>query len=247
MIRHINPRRFATHSESPYKVCVPGVTTRDLCAWVHSLPIMRSVKAVTLHVGINDCPAGQISQKNWYELIALLKKVFPNASLSFRSIIPAKGRHSLNNSIAPSNRNLFKVCQDTHVSYIDNEHTFTAPSGAPRLVLYQDLTHPSKQGTVRLAGNLAQGFGIWEHDNISQNQQHGANSHRERYGNETGQFSGGCGHDNEYTRLIQIPPSRRWKLSSSIIQPSPPSTTSTSNRTYPSRSLSAAYRQKRHT
>ena len=74
MIRHINPRRFATHSESLYKVCVPGVTTRDLCAWVHSLPIMRSVKAVTLHVGINDCPAGQISQKNWYELIALLKK-----------------------------------------------------------------------------------------------------------------------------------------------------------------------------
>ena len=174
MIRHINPRRFATHSESLYKVCVPGVTTRDLCAWVHSLPIMRSVKAVTLHVGINDCPAGQISQKNWYELIALLKKVFPNASLSFSSIIPAMGSHSLNNSIAPSNRNPFKVCQDTHVTYIDNEHAFTAPSGAPRLVLYQDLTHPSKQGTVRLAGNLAQGFGIWEHDSISQNQQHGA-------------------------------------------------------------------------
>ena len=206
VIRHINPRRFATHSESLYKVCVPGVTTRDLCAWVHSLPIMRSVKAVTLHVGISDCPAGQISQKNWYELIALLKKVFPNASLSFSSIIPANGRHSLNNAIAPSNRNLFKVCQDTHVTYIDNEHTFTAPSGAPRLVLYQDLTHPSKQGTVRLAGNLAQGFGIWEHDNISQNQQNGANSYRERYGNETGQFSGGCGHNNEHTRFRYPPP-----------------------------------------
>ena len=80
VIRHINPRRFATLSEWLYKVCVPDVTTRDLCAWVHSLPIMRSVKAVTLHVGINDCPAGQISQSSWYELIALLKKVFPNAS-----------------------------------------------------------------------------------------------------------------------------------------------------------------------
>ena len=206
MIRHINPRRFATHSESLYKVCVPGVTTRDLCAWVLLLPIMRSVKAVTLHVGINDCPAGQISQNNWYELIALLKKVFPNASLSFSSVIPAKGRHSLNNANAPSNRNLFKVCQDTHVTYIDNEHTFTAPSDAPRLVLYQDLTHPSKQRTVRLAGNLAQSFGIWEHDNISQNQQNGANSQRKRYGNETGQFSGGFEHDNEHTRFRYPPP-----------------------------------------
>ena len=240
MIRHINPRRFATLSESLYKVCVPGLTTRDLCAWVHSLPIMRSVKAVTLLFGINDCPAGQISQNNWYELIALLKKVYPNASLSFSSIIPAKGRHSLNNSIALSNRNLFKVCQDTRVTYIDNEHTFTAPSGAPRLVLYQDLTHPSTQGTVRLAGNLAQG--IWEHDNISQNQQLGVYSHRERYGNETGQFSGGCGHDNEHTRFTYPPPA-----AGNCPPPSLPSTTSTSKRTYPSRSLSAAYRQKRPT
>ena len=77
-------------------------------------------------------------------------------------------------------------CQDTRVTYIDNEHTFTAPSGAPRLALYQDLTHPSKQGTVRLSGNLAQGFGIWQHDNISQNQQHGANSHSEKRGNFPG-------------------------------------------------------------
>ena len=180
VIRHINPRRFVTHSESLYKVCVPGMTTHDLCAWVHSLPIMCSVKAVTLHVGISDCPAGHISQNNWYKLIALVKKVFPNASLSFSSIIPAKGRHSLNNLIALSNRNLFKVCQDTCVMYINNEHTFTAPSGAPHLVLYQDLTHPSKQGMVRLAGNLAQGFGIWEHDNISHNQQNGANGNREK-------------------------------------------------------------------
>ena len=74
VIRHVNPKQFTTHSESLYKVCVPGVTTRDLCAWVHSLPIMCSVKAVTLHVGINDYPAGQISQNNWYELIVLLKK-----------------------------------------------------------------------------------------------------------------------------------------------------------------------------
>ena len=65
------------------------------------------------------------------------------------------------------------MCQDTRATYIDNEHTSTAPSGVLRLVLYQDLTHPSEQGTVRLAGNLAQGFGIWEHDNISQNQQNG--------------------------------------------------------------------------
>ena len=149
VIRHINPKQFTTHSESLYKVCVPGVTTRDLYAWVHSLPIMCSVKAVTLHVGIHDCPAEHISQNNSYKLTALLKKVFPNASLSFSSVIPAKGKHSLNNLIAPSNRNLFKVCQDTHVAYIDNAHTFTAPSGALHLVLYQGLTHPSKQGMVR--------------------------------------------------------------------------------------------------
>ena len=91
VIRHINPKQFTTHSESLYKVCVPGVTTCNLCAWVHSLPIMCSVKAVTLHVGINDCPAEHISQNNWYKLIAQLKKVFPNASMSFSSIIPVKG------------------------------------------------------------------------------------------------------------------------------------------------------------
>ena len=132
MIRHINPRRFATHSESLYKVCVSGVTTRDLCAWVHSLPIMRSVKAVTLHVGINDYPAGQISQNNWYELIALLKKsLLTHHCLSAQSSQPRGD--SLNNAIAPSNRNLFKKCARIHMSRTSTTNTRSLPHSTHRV------------------------------------------------------------------------------------------------------------------
>ncbi|KAL8573548.1 hypothetical protein ACOMHN_047819 [Nucella lapillus] len=70
------------------------------------------------------------------------------------SVIPARGRHHLNNSIFSTNRNLKAVCEQLNVGYIDNASTFTTSSGAPRLALYQNLTHPSDRGTIRLAMNL---------------------------------------------------------------------------------------------
>ncbi|KAL8602852.1 hypothetical protein ACOMHN_056346 [Nucella lapillus] len=70
------------------------------------------------------------------------------------SVIPARGHHHLNNSIFSTNRNLKAVCEQLNVGYIDNASTFTTSSGAPRLALYQNLTHPSDRGTIRLAMNL---------------------------------------------------------------------------------------------
>ncbi|KAL8611880.1 hypothetical protein ACOMHN_046773 [Nucella lapillus] len=75
------------------------------------------------------------------------------------SIIPARGRHHLNNSVFPSNRNLHAACKHQNVTYIDNTDIFTTSSGAPRLALYLNLTHPSDRGTARLATNIRS---IWQ-------------------------------------------------------------------------------------
>ena len=67
-----------------YKVCVHAMTTRDLSAWVHSLPVTYCVKAITVHVGVKDCPAGHISQDSWRELVTLLT-VTNSLQLSFQT------------------------------------------------------------------------------------------------------------------------------------------------------------------
>ena len=59
------------------------------------------------------------------------------------------------------------------VTYIDNDYTFTAPLRAPRLILYQDVTHPSKQGTVKQAGKLKQAFASYRRDNMERFQDRG--------------------------------------------------------------------------
>ena len=77
VIRHINTRWFTIPILNRCTQCgVPGVTTRDLCAWVHSLHSCAVLKQSLFISGSMTCPAGQILQNNWYELIALLKKSF---------------------------------------------------------------------------------------------------------------------------------------------------------------------------
>ena len=77
----------------------------------------------------------------------LCRKVFPQASVS-------SGGHNLINAIVPSIPHLESACSETGVEFIDKLNTFIAGSGAPRLLLYKDIIHPSAKGIARLAANL---------------------------------------------------------------------------------------------
>ena len=145
---------MAPQNENLQKICVPGVTVIDLCHWLSRAPASHTISHVTLHVGVNSCPSGPVSEAAWSDLIAMCRKVFPQASLRLSSIIPARGRNNLNNAIVPSNRHLQTACSEAGVEFVDNQSTFTAESGAPRLSLYKDIIHPSAKGTARLAANL---------------------------------------------------------------------------------------------
>ncbi|KAL8617699.1 hypothetical protein ACOMHN_039647 [Nucella lapillus] len=166
VIRLINPRRLMPQLQSVYKLCVPGMSIADLTTWLHSRPPCPKVKHLFLHVGLNSCSSGQISVNTWTKLIILCKKVFPSSTLALSSIIPAKGRHNLNNAIAPSNSNLHKACQLLDVAIIDNTSSFVAPSGAPRLALYRDPFHPSVQGTAKLFVSMKKMLANWQPDHF---------------------------------------------------------------------------------
>ena len=91
--------RLAPQNENLQKICVPGVTVTDLCHWLSHAPASHTISHVTLHVGVNSCPRGPVSETGWSDFIAMCLKVFPQASLRLSSIIPARGRHNLNNAI----------------------------------------------------------------------------------------------------------------------------------------------------
>ena len=90
------------------------------------------------------------------------------------SILPARGRHQLNNSIAPSNRNMSSACTKLNVDMIDNAKSFVTQNGAPRQALYRpkDAIHPSARGTACLALNFKR-F-------LPQNKPHSVDSHDHR-------------------------------------------------------------------
>ena len=60
----------------------------------------------------------------------------------------------IHKTVSFSNNNLRTACKQLGVRHVDNTPTFTAPSGAPKLILYKDPFHPSRKGTARLAENL---------------------------------------------------------------------------------------------
>ena len=89
-------------------------------------------------------------------LIELEHKAFPQASLRLSSIVPARGRHNVNNAIGPSNRNLQVACDQKGVELIDLYKSFVANTGAPRLTMYSedDPRHPSRRRTSKLAVSI---------------------------------------------------------------------------------------------
>ena len=159
VIKNIDVRRLVprAHNVQTQKICVPGLKVSELKQWLASLPTpCSSVQHVTVHIGVNTCPGGEISVGVWEALILSCKRAFPNAELRYSSIVPAYGRNGLNNSIKPSNENLIKACNQHTIAVVDNTNTFLTSSGAPRKRLWRqnDPVHPSPAGTARLASNL---------------------------------------------------------------------------------------------
>ena len=76
-IRFINPRRLAPRQETLCKVCVSGLSVKELNEWLLSQSPFPSIRFLILHVGVNDCPSGHITTDQWCELISLCRKDFP--------------------------------------------------------------------------------------------------------------------------------------------------------------------------
>lgn len=150
ILRFTHPKRLAPRQERLFKVCVPGMAVNDLHTWLSSLPVSPSLNDVIIHAGINSCPSGAVSN-----LIALCCTSFPKARIAFSSILPARGKHSFNNAILPSNQSLKAACRQHKVIFIDH-----FPSFASDATLYNDTIHPNARGTARLAQNLKS---LWEH------------------------------------------------------------------------------------
>ncbi len=147
--RYINPRKLAPRYERLFKICVPGMTVEDLHVWLLSLSVNTKLKDVIFHVGVNSCPSGPVSFDTWSSLASLAHQVFPEARVSFSSIVPAKGKHQFNNCILPSNRNLKATCDRFKLHFIDHQPTFAAD-----IHLYSDIIHPNPKGTIHIAENI---------------------------------------------------------------------------------------------
>ncbi|KAK7498743.1 hypothetical protein BaRGS_00010120 [Batillaria attramentaria] len=155
ILRDMQGNKMATTpGERVQIISVSGLTAVDLTEWLLQQKPAPHAETVTLHVGVNDCKISEVTSKQWEDLVTQCRRVFPRARLQASTIIPAKGRHVLNQTISPSNSSLCHVCRKMGVTLINNTATFTAVSGAPRLALYRDHIHPSYKGMIRLAGNI---------------------------------------------------------------------------------------------
>ena len=174
VIKGIDQRRMVSAPDIMQRICIPGATTQDVLRWLSLQLPAPNIKAMVVHIGVNDCPAGPVSERDWKELITRCEEIFPCAAISFSSVVPAKGRHNLNNTIFPTNRNLRQACDVLGISFIDHVHDFIARSGAPRLAMYHNLIHPSPKGTARLAANLKEFLRRWKETSFQ------ASTHRGR-------------------------------------------------------------------
>ena len=139
---------------NPQKICVGGLTAADLTTWLQSLRPYASVTRLAIHVGVNDCKGGAISTPQWSNLLSQCKRRFPSAVLIASSILPARGRHPVNQAISQSNFNLEEACRRQQAMCVPHYTTFVAKSQAPKKALYADCFHPSRLGLLKLARNL---------------------------------------------------------------------------------------------
>ena len=138
----------------------PGLAVHEACHWLANIPACPNVIQCVFHLGINTCgrTSTSIPSSEWSSLIKLAKKVFPNAQISFSSIIlPRSGEPLLKKSVNDSNHTLKLCCTKLECTFIDNDIIFRTANGAPRKALYRDNVHPSGLGTGRLACHIKNG------------------------------------------------------------------------------------------
>ena len=179
---------------SPQKISITGLTAFQVAQWMQTLTPNPKVSRLVIHVGVNDCKGGEICTEQWSSLLSLCRSRFPSATVIASSIIPARGRHPINPTIAKSNANLKSACREHHVTYVDHHDTFVARSQAPKKALYDNALHPSRQGLLKLARNLK-----YPNANVSQSQ----------------------GKEGRNPRSCPPPPTLQTKLPSRLCHPGP--------------------------
>ena len=154
VVRYVNTQRLGIRQLNLSKICIPGMCTNDLYRWLESQHPHPNIKALVVHVGLNDCPSGPVPEDFWRDLISQCEHVFPNANIAFSSVIPAKGRMNINNAIIPTNTSMERACERAGVTFINNTSNFVANSGAPKLSMYHDAVHPNQRGVAQLASSI---------------------------------------------------------------------------------------------
>ena len=152
--RSIDERKLTEDRLGAQKLSVSGLRVCDLHIWLNDQPSAPHVQEVIVHVGINDCWNGPISQQEWTALTTRLRKVFPCATLYMSSLVPPRGRHTIRQSACDSHNALLAACQQKKAVFVKNSDSFMAVSGAPKQIMYKDKFHPSDQGARALETNI---------------------------------------------------------------------------------------------
>ena len=159
VLSSMTPEQMTTGPDEVVQVIgVSGLKASDLLAWLSEQPDCSHVRRVTLHIGVNDCKRGEVTSRTWNQILDVCRQVFPLARIQMSSIIPARGKLPINESISFSNGNLYHVCKREGVTFIDNTSVFLTSKGAPRKALYRlkpgDFVHPSNDGLLALVANI---------------------------------------------------------------------------------------------
>ena len=72
-------------------ISISGLDTQALIHKLHYTKTNENVKTLVMHVGVVNCKNGYtVTKRIWQEIGDAAKKCFPNASISFSSILPLK-------------------------------------------------------------------------------------------------------------------------------------------------------------
>lgn len=181
--RNFDQEKMSVGQAVVQNISISGLSVHDVIDWLRKRSPSHAITHVTFHVGINSCGGGPVETRTWLQVIDELLRVFPRAHLQASSIIPPRGRHYLSQAVHDSNVNLSEACRRTNISFLDNTPVFTAPSGWPKLKLYntgRDQIHLSKDGARRLALNIR--FGGPDpriHDNHQRDTTYVSNNHHQ--------------------------------------------------------------------
>ena len=154
VIRGINPDKSNNSDLKWQSFVIPGCRPQHIRNYLDNSTPNPNIQEVTLHVGVNNTKEEMISIKEWSDTFKTVMYAYPVAHITASAILPSKGKDQMHQNIQASNTNLKKTCTRLGITLVEHNHTFQAPSGAPKLALYRDKYHPSRKGTALLAINL---------------------------------------------------------------------------------------------